>query len=158
MIALIVAVSENGVIGRDGAMPWRIPGELKRFRELTTSNVVIMGRRTYEAIGCRPLPGRTNIIVSRTRNFDGENCLTAGSLEEAIRLAGDRDIYIGGGARLYEEALSLVEKMYITEVHCAVEGDTWFPAFDAEQFVKEVDEHHEGEIPFTYVTYTRKRG
>lgn len=156
MIALIVAVAENRVIGRDGTMPWRIPGELKRFRELTTSNAVIMGRRTYEAIGCQPLPGRLNIIVSRTQRYEGEDCLTAGSLEEAISLAGERDVFIGGGAGLYEEALAIVDKMYITEVHCEVEGDTWFPEFDASLFEKEVDEEHDGEIPYTYVTYTRK--
>ena len=155
MIALIVAFAKNQVIGNKGCIPWKIKGEQRRFKELTTGNVVIMGRRSYEEIG-RPLPNRTTIVVSNTKNFDDENCLTAKSLPEAIRLAGDRDIYISGGAKLYEEALPLVEKMYITEIDSEIEGDTYFPPFEKDQFVKEINEKVEGEIPYTYVTYTRK--
>lgn len=156
MIALIVAYSNNQVIGKDGTMPWKIEGELRRYRELTTGNVVIMGRRTYEAVGSNPLPNRLNIIVSNTQTYEGENCLTARSLQEAIELAGNRDIYISGGSRIYEESLPLVDKMYITEVDCDIEGDTFFPVFDESLFEKEINEHHDGEIPYTYVTYTRK--
>ena len=155
MIALIVAFTKNQVIGNKGCIPWKIKGEQRRFKELTTGNVVIMGRRSYEEIG-RPLPNRTTIVVSNTKNFDDENCLTAKSLPEAIRLAGDKDIYISGGAKLYEEALPLVEKMYITEIDSEIEGDTYFPPFEKDQFVKEINEKVEGEIPYTYVTYTRK--
>jgi len=155
MTALIVAFAKNQVIGNKGCIPWKIKGEQKRFRELTTGNVVIMGRRSYEEIG-RPLPDRTTIVVSGTKNFDGENCMTAKSLKEAIEMAGDRKIYISGGARLYEEALPLVEKMYITEIDLEAEGDTFFPEFDKEQFVRTVDEEFTGEIPYKYVTYTRK--
>ena len=155
MISLIVAYAKNRVIGNKGCIPWKIKGEQKRFRELTTGNVVIMGRRSYEEIG-RPLPNRTTIVVSNTKNFDAENCMTASSLVEAIKLAGDRDCYISGGARLYEEALPLVEKMYITEIDAVIEGDTLFPEFDENAFVKEVNEKFEGEIDYTYVTYTRK--
>ena len=154
MIALIVAYTKNRVIGNKGCIPWKIKGEQKRFRELTTGNVVVMGRRSYEEIG-RPLPNRTTIVISNTRNFDCENCMTARSLAEALELAGDRNIYISGGARLYEEALPLVEKMYITEIDAEIEGDTYFPVFDEALFVKEINERVEGEIPYTYVTYTR---
>ena len=157
MISLIVAYAKNHVIGNKGCIPWRIKGEQKRFKELTTGNVVIMGRRSYEEIG-HPLPNRMNIIVSNTKRFEAENCMTASSLEEAIRLAGDREIFISGGARLYEEAMPLVEKMYVTEIECEIEGDTYFPDFDKEQFDKEIVERHdEGEIPYTYVTYTSSR-
>lgn len=155
MIALIVAYANNQVIGNKGCIPWKIKGEQKRFRELTTGNVVIMGRRSYEEIG-KPLPDRTTIVISSTKNFESENCLTAKSLSEAIELAGNKDIYISGGARLYEEALPLVEKMYITEIDHDVEGDTFFPAFDKEEFMKEINEHFDGEIPYTYVTYIRR--
>lgn len=155
MISLIVAFTKNRVIGNKGCIPWKIKGEQKRFKELTTGNVVIMGRRSYEEIG-RPLPNRTTIVVSGTKNFDGENCYTAKSLTEAIELAGDRDVYISGGARLYVEALSLVEKMYITEVDLEIEGDTYFPTFREEEFLKEINEKFDGEIPYTYVTYTRR--
>jgi len=155
MIALIVAFAKNQVIGNNGCIPWKIKGEQKRFKELTTENVVIMGRRSYEEIG-KPLPNRTTIVISNTKNFNGENCFTAKTLKEAIELAGDKDIYISGGAKLYEEALPLVEKMYITEIDCDINGDTFFPPFDKEQFIKEIAERYEGEIPYTYVTYTRK--
>ena len=155
MIALIVAFAKDQVIGNKGCIPWKIKGEQKRFKELTTGNVVIMGRRSYEEIG-KPLPNRSTIVISSTKNYDGENCMTAKSVAEAIEMAGERDIYISGGARVYEEALPLVEKMYITEVDLEVDGDTYFTPFDKEQFIKEIDERFEGEIPYTYVTYTRK--
>ena len=155
MIALIVAFTKNQVIGNKGRIPWKIKGEQKRFRELTTGNVVVMGRRSYEEIG-KPLPNRTTIVISNTKNFDSENCMTAKTLQEAIELSGNKDIYISGGAKLYEEALPLVEKMYITEIDCDIEGDTYFPPFEKEQFVKEINERFEGEIPYTYVTYTRR--
>ena len=156
MIALIVAFANNQVIGNKGCIPWKIKGEQKRFRELTTGNVVIMGRRSYEEIG-KPLPNRTTIVISNTKRFDGENCMTAGSLKEAIELAGNRDIYISGGAKLYEEALPLVEKMYITEIDCDIEGDTFFPYFEKEKFEKVIEGKYQGDIPYTYVTYTRKK-
>lgn len=155
MISLIVAYAKNGVIGNKGCIPWKIKGEQKRFRELTTGNVVIMGRRSYEEIG-KPLPNRTTIVVSSTKTFESENCMTAKSLADAIKLAGNRDIYISGGARLYEEALPLVNKMYITEIDCEIDGDTFFPAFDKTLFTKEINEHFDGEIPYTYVTYIKK--
>lgn len=156
MIALIVAHSKNRVIGNNGQIPWKIKGEQKRFRELTTGNVVIMGRRSYEEIG-RPLPNRTTIVVSNSKNFDAENCMTAKSLAEAIEIAGDRDVYISGGARLYEEALPLVDKMYITEIDCDIEGDRYFPEFKKKDFIKEIDEVHGGVMSYAYVTYTRKK-
>ena len=155
MIALIVAFANNQVIGNKGHIPWKIKGEQKRFKELTMGNVVIMGRKSYEEIG-RPLPGRTTIVISNTKKFDNDYCFTAKTLEEAIELAGDKDIYIAGGVRLYEEALPLVEKMYVTEINLDIEGDTFFPRFEQDKFVKEVKEKHDGEIPYTYVTYIRK--
>ncbi len=155
MISLIVAVSKNGVIGNKGCIPWRIKGEQRRFRELTTGNAVIMGRKSYEEIG-HPLPNRLNIIVSSTAEFEGENLLMAHSVAEAIELAGDKDVYISGGAGIYAEAMPLVERMYITEVEAEVEGDTFFPEFNAADFERVEDEHVEGDIPYTYVTYIRK--
>lgn len=89
-------------------------------------NVVVMGRRSFEEIG-RPLPNRTTIVISNTKEFTGDNCYTVGSLQEAIKLAGNRDVFISGGARLYEEALPIVEKMYTTEIDKTIDGDTYFP-------------------------------
>ncbi len=159
MIALIVAFSKNRVIGKNGKIPWDINGEKKRFKELTTGNIVIMGRKTYEEIGF-PLPNRETIVVSATKNFDGEHCITSPSLEEALKIAREswskKDIFISGGERIYKEMLPFVEKMYITEIEKEIDGDAYFPIFDESQFHKEKVEYVDGEIPYTYYTYTRR--
>ena len=155
MIALIVAYANNYVIGNQGCIPWKIKGEQKRFKELTTGNVVVMGRRSYEEIG-RPLPNRMTIVISNTKNYDDINVKTVRTLEEAIEIAGDKDIYISGGARLYEEALPMIEKMYITEINLNIEGDTYFPLFDKNKFTKEIYQMFDGDIPYSYVTYVKK--
>ena len=158
MIALIVAYAKNQVIGNKGCIPWKIKGEQKRFRELTTGNVVIMGRRSYEEIG-KPLPNRTTIVISRTKKFEGENCYTADSLSAAIELAGDKDIYISGGARLYEEALPLVERMYITEIDKDFEGDVSFPEINLNEWKvterEQGPEEGENTFNYEYVTYEK---
>lgn len=155
MLALIVAYTKNRVIGKDGRIPWRIKGEQRRFKELTTGHTVIMGRRSYEEIG-HPLPNRMNIVVSNTKVFEGENLKTARSLSEAIAMAGDDDIFISGGAGLYREALPLMDKLFITEVDAVIEGDTYFPEFDTSLYERTVDEVVDGDIPYSYVTYTKK--
>ena len=157
MVGLIVARSKNNVIGKNGMIPWRIKGEQKQFKELTTGNVVVMGRKSYEEIG-RPLPNRKTIVVSRTKKYEGENLATAASVEEAIAMAGDEKVYITGGYGLYKEALPLVDVMYITEVDTVVEdGDVFFPEFNADDFDVEVGETGGEEIKFTRMTYTRKK-
>jgi len=115
-----------------------------------------MGRRSYEEIG-RPLPDRTTIVISSTKNYNTENCVTAGSLKEALELSGNKDIYISGGAMLYEEAIPLVGKMYITEIDLKIKGDTFFPQFNEHDFEKELVKTIDGDIPYAYVTYTRKK-
>lgn len=153
MTALIAAYSKNRVIGRNGRIPWKIENEQKRFKALTTGNVVVMGRRTYEEIG-RPLPNRTNVVVSSTRTFDG--CIMVQSLSEALEMFPDRDIFISGGSRLYEECLPYVDIMYITKIEAYIEGDAFFPIFDESLFEKYDEEYIDGEIPYRYVTYKRK--
>ena len=159
MIALIVAYSKNRVIGYKGHMPWNLKNELNRFKALTTNQVVIMGRRTYESIG-HPLPNRLNIVLSHTQNFDSENCITAHSLQDALALAKmhapDKDIYISGGESVYKEALPLVHTMYITLIDAYIEGDTFFPSFCEEDFTKQIDGIFHEELTYTYMTYTRK--
>jgi dihydrofolate reductase len=155
MIALIVAYANNQVIGNLGYIPWKIKGEQKRFKELTTGNVVVMGRRSYEEIG-KPLPNRMTIVISSTKNYDDADVKTVRTLEEAIEMAGDKDVFISGGARLYEEALPIIEKMYITEINLDIEGDTYFPPFDKNQFTKEINQMFDGDIPYAYVTYTKR--
>ena len=154
MIGLIVAYDKSRVIGNKGRIPWRIKGEQLRFKNLTTGNVVVMGRRSYEEIG-RPLPNRLTIVVSSTKCFDEENVITVKSIEEAIEKAEGKDVFISGGARIYEEALPLCDKLFITEVDGEFEGDTFFPEFDEQKYEKTIDSHVDGEIPYTYVTYTK---
>lgn len=156
MIALIAAYSRNRVIGRNGQIPWNIRNEKKRFKQLTTGNIVIMGRKTFEEIG-RPLPDRTTIVLSGTGNFDADCCMTAGSLEAALNLCRGKDVYIAGGSEVYKAALPLAEKMYITEIDAVIEGDTYFPEFDESLFAKTVEAAFEEELPYQYVTYTRIR-
>jgi len=155
MIALIAAFSINRVIGNNGIIPWKIKGEQKRFKELTTGNVVIMGRRSYEEIG-KPLPNRTTIVISNTKTFSAVNCMTATSLGQALKMAEGRNVYIAGGAQLYKESIQLVDKMFITLIDKNVEGDTFFPPFNEGDFDIQVDERFKGEIPYTYMTYSRR--
>lgn len=154
MIYLIAAYSRNMVIGKNGRIPWDLKDDKKRFKELTMGNVVVMGRRTYEEIG-RPLPGRVNVVVSSSGEYEG--CINVRSLDEALKKFSDRDIYIAGGARLYREALDVVNTMYITEVCATIEGDTYFPRFDESLFIKTEEEYINGEMPYRYITYKRKQ-
>ena len=152
MIAIIAAYIKNRVIGKDGKIPWNIEGEQRRFKELTLGNTVIMGRRTYEEIG-RPLPDRKNIVISGTKTFAG--CINVRSFEEALAVAGNDNVYISGGSDIYRQSLSIVEKMYITEIEAEIEGDTFFPKFDESKFTKTIDMYIDGAVPYRYVTYTR---
>ncbi|SFI96794.1 dihydrofolate reductase [Treponema bryantii] len=159
MTGLIVARSINNVIGKNGRIPWKIEGEQKQFKELTTGNIVIMGRKSYEEIG-HPLPNRKTIVVSKTKQFKGENLETAGSVKEALELAAKdgRDVFIAGGYGIYKEALPYVDVMYITEVQLVVEdGDVFFPQFNEADFEKSVGETLGDEIKFTRTVYIRRK-
>jgi dihydrofolate reductase len=133
MLSLIVAMSENQIIGRDGGLPWRLRSDLVRFKKITMGHTLIMGRKTFESIG-RVLPGRRTIVVSRTvTTFAGVD--TAKSLEEALAMAQqDTEPFVVGGGEIYRQALSLVGRLYLTRVHKVVGGDTHFPAIDFAQF------------------------
>jgi len=135
-IALVVAVADNGCIGRDNRLPWHLPEDLKYFKRVTLGKPVIMGRHTFESIG-KPLPGRTNVVVSRNPAWQHDGVTVADSLPAALRLAtaqarqdGQDEVMIIGGARLYAEALPLAQRLYYTRVHATVEGDAFFPALD----------------------------
>ena len=156
MNALIVAHTRSRVIGANGRIPWDIPGEKTRFRELTTDNVVIMGRRTYEEIG-KPLPNRVTIVVSSTSDFRSENCYMASSLKAALSMFPEKDKFIAGGQQLYQEGIRVVDKMFITLVDCDIQGDTFFPEFPEKDFVLTEEIHYpNNEIPYTYKTYRRR--
>lgn len=128
-VSLIVAVSENGCIGREGDLPWRLPEDLRRFKQLTLGHPIIMGRKTYESIG-RPLPGRDNIVVTRQPGYSAPGCTVVGSLPEALAAAnasGAAEAFIIGGASLYAEALPLADTLQLTRVHAEVAGDVHLP-------------------------------
>ena len=132
MISLIAAVSENGIIGKGGSIPWRLPEDLKLFKRLTMGHHLIVGRKTYESIG-QPLPGREMIVLSKQPGLVVKGCQIASSLEEAIeiaRTAGDDEVFIGGGAAAYALALPLADRFYLSRVHTEVIVDAFFPPFD----------------------------
>lgn len=156
MISIIVAVAKGGAIGKEGKMPWKIPGEQRQFKDLTTGHVVIMGRTSYEEIG-HPLPERTNIVVSKTKVFSGENLYTVKSLKEAIERAGQEEIFIAGGAEIFQEALPLADKIYMTYVDMEVpDADRFFPHFLEEEYTREELEKVGGETSYLRVLYTKK--
>ncbi|MEP4380339.1 MAG: dihydrofolate reductase [Alphaproteobacteria bacterium] len=157
-ISLIVAMAENGVIGRDGGLPWRIPADLKFFKETTIGHPIVMGRKTHQSIG-RALPGRTNIVITRDKGFSGEDIAVVGDLDAAILAAGNADeVMVIGGAQIYELALPRAERIYLTEVHIAADGDTRFPELDHDAWreTARVDHPADGETPaFSFVTLER---
>ena len=133
-IAIIAAMSRNRVIGREGAIPWHIPADLRRFRELTLGHTVIMGRKTFEAIG-RPLAGRRNVVVTGQQDYAREDTLVVHSLTEAIESSDPAgELFICGGSEIYKQALPLCTKIYLTIVELDVEGDTYFPPVPADDF------------------------
>ncbi len=157
MIGLIVARSLNNVIGKNGCIPWKIEGEQKQFKKLTTGNIVIMGRKSYEEIG-HPLPDRKTIVVSNTQKFEEKNLTTASSVKEALELCAGKNVFIAGGYGIYKEALPYVDVMYITEVQLTVDdGDVFFPEFDASAFEVEEGETGGDKIKYKRMIYTRKK-
>ena len=159
MVSIIVAIARNGIIGDKNALLWHIKEDMRFFRTTTSGHAVVMGRKTFESLGSKPLPKRTNIVITRAeREFEG--ALTAHSLQEAIRMAGDdEEIFIMGGAQIYREALPVVDRMYITHVERDYEGDTSFPEIDFAQWkLVDVVRHERGEeyeSPFEFRTYDR---
>ena len=140
ILSLIVAVAENGVIGKNGSVPWRLSADLKHFKQITMGHHLLLGRVTYESIG-KPLPGRKMVVVSRNPEFEAPGCAVVSSLEEGLDLAREAqesEAFIGGGTSIYAEVLPVADRMYYTQVHAGVEGDTYFPEYDASQWT-EVD-------------------
>jgi dihydrofolate reductase len=148
MISIIAAVADNGVIGAGNALPWRLPEDLKRFKALTMGHTLVMGRKTFDSIG-RALPGRTTIVVTRDRAWHREGVIVAHDLEEALSRASG-EIFIAGGGEIYAQTLARAERLYITHVHRAVEGDTHFPAIDPARWQPTEREPHDG---FELVVY-----
>ena len=158
VIALIAAMAENRVIGRDNALPWRLPGDLRFFKRTTLGKPVIMGRRTFESIG-RPLPERDNIVVTRDPAWRADGVQVVHSLDQALAQAGRAaslrgagEVMVIGGASLYRAALPLAQRLYLTLVHATVPGDTYFPALEWREWreVQREDHGADAENPYSY--------
>jgi dihydrofolate reductase len=155
---MIVAVANNGVIGVNNTLPWHVPEDLKRFRALTMGHHIIMGRKTYESLG-RLLPGRTTVIVSRNRGYQVEGAVVVHSLEEAMHFCQkDEELFLIGGAQLYQEGLKLVNKLYITRVDIEVHGDAFLPEIDwhAWTLIEKKDHLSTSGLAYSDLTYLRK--
>ena len=126
-ISIIVAMAANGVIGRDNQLPWHLPADLKHFKQTTMGKPILMGRKTYESIG-RPLPGRTNIVITRDTGYRVDGCIVVNSIDAALAAAGEQDeIMVIGGAEFYRQVLPRTDTIYLTRIHDSFDGDTCFP-------------------------------
>lgn len=164
-LAMIVAVAENGVIGSDNKLPWHLPEDLKYFKRVTMGKPIVMGRKTWDSIG-RPLPGRTNIVITRQSGLQLEGAKVVATIEEALELAqavatidGAEELVVIGGAEIYQAAFPLCQRLYLTEVHAEVTGDACFPAWQPDQWLKVSEDHYSSDEtnPFNYsfVVYER---
>jgi dihydrofolate reductase len=160
MVSLIVAMAQNGVIGRDNSLPWRLPEDLRRFKSFTLGKTLLMGRKTFESIG-RPLPGRGNLVLTRDADWEAQGVTVVHSVEEALaQTPRGSELVAIGGAEIYRLVLPFARRIYLTHVHADVPGDTYFPEFDATQWADvecdpyPADEQHA--YPMTFVTLERR--
>ena len=161
-LALIVARSRNGVIGRAGELPWRLPEDLAHFKRTTMGHPVVMGRKTWDSIG-RPLPGRRNLVVTRDPHWNADGAEAFASLDAAFDAASDRcgdgdTVFVIGGAQVYREALARADAMHVTEIDRDIDGDAYFPAFDPADWIETSREPLVGAdtVPFAFVHYARR--
>ena len=161
-ISLIVAAAQNGVIGSDNQLIWRLPDDLKQFKRLTTGHPIIMGRKTFDSIG-KPLPNRTSIVITRSEEWFLEGVLVVNSVEEAVEAAkktGTEEAFVIGGAEIYRLTLPIADKIYLTEIQADFEGDAYFTIPDSEKWQEESRLHHPSdekhETAFDFVELVRK--
>jgi len=164
IVSLIAAMDKRRGIGLDNQLPWRLSADLKRFRELTMGHHIIVGRKTFKSIG-KPLPGRQMIVVTRDSSFRAEGCFVCHSPEEAIRLAsehGENEVFIIGGAEIYNQSIALADRLYLTLVDAEVATDTFFPEFDEHKWMEREGAFHpsdeKNQFPFTFKLLVRKGG
>jgi dihydrofolate reductase len=160
VLILVAAVAENGVIGRDGALPWRLPADLRHFRRLTLGKTILMGRRTFESLG-KPLDGRDNWVLSRDPAFHAAGVEVFPSLERALERKETGELLVIGGAELYRLSLPRAACLELTAVHAPVEGDTVFPEFDRSQWLETAREDHAADAQhayaYSFLSYSRRR-
>ena len=160
IVSIIAAMDRNCLIGKKNQLPWHLPADLAHFKQVTMGKPVIMGRKTYESIG-RPLPGRTNIVLTRSDDFDVQGVVTAGTLEQALdHASAAEEVMIIGGSAIYELALPRADRLYLTHVEGSFQGDAWFPQFETEQWRIIASERHSADdkntSDYRFVTYERK--
>ncbi len=158
-VSVIAALAKNRVIGIENRLPWRLPEDLAHFKVLTLGHPILMGRKTFESLG-RPLPGRTNVVITRNRDYRPAGCLVAESIPAALALCGDSDeVFFIGGAELYAQAIPLADRLYLTEVDIDAQGDAWFPEYNRGAFREIARESYTGSkgdaLRFDFVVYTR---
>lgn len=161
-VNLIAALAKNRVIGIENRLPWRLPEDLAHFKALTLGRPVLMGRKTFESLG-RPLPGRTNVVITRNAHYAAAGCLVAASIPAALALCADaEEVFLIGGAELYAQTIPLADRLYLTEVELNAEGDAWFPDYDQSLFREVSRESHTGEkgdaLRFDFVVYEKNAG
>ena len=160
-VSLIVAMAKNRVIGVNNTLPWHLPADLKRFKSLTMGHHIVMGRKTYESIG-KPLPGRTSVVVTRNPDYSVPGVIMENSLEAAIAACGDdEDIFVIGGAELYRQAVTLADRIYLTEIEAEISGDAHFTELDSKQWQETGRESHDRDeknaYKYHFVIYDRSR-
>jgi dihydrofolate reductase len=158
-LAIIVATDQQGLIGENNDLPWRLSADLQYFRQVTMAKPLIMGRNTHESIG-RPLPGRKNIIVTKNKSFHADGCTVVNSIDDALLACEDVDeVMVMGGASLYEQLLPIADKLYLTQVHASLAGDTWFPAWNKEEWseISREDYQADGknEYDYSFIVYEK---
>lgn len=165
MISIIVAIAENNAIGKDNQLLWHLPADMKIFREKTTGHCVITGRKNYESIPkkFRPLPNRTNIVITRQQNYSAPGAIVVASLQEAIEKAkttGDTEIFIIGGGEIYSQSLAIADKIYLTKVHHSFDADTFFPVLNMNEWEiissSEFSADEKNKFPFSFLELKRK--
>ncbi len=160
MITIIAAIANNNALGKDNDLIWHLPADLIRFRKTTTGHHIIMGRNTYESIG-KPLPNRTTVIITRNKNYKAEGCIVVNSIKEALNIAkNDESPFIIGGAQIYKEAIELVDKLDITEVHHKFDADVFFPEIDKEKWLEtsrqRFSKDEKNIYEYSFVQYVKK--
>jgi dihydrofolate reductase len=158
LISLLVAATENGVIGRDNGMPWHLPDDLKHFKALTMAKPVLMGRKTFDSIG-RPLPGRTNLVLTRSRDWSVPGVIVVADLDAAIRAAAAPELVVAGGAQVYALALPRATRIYLTRIHAVIDGDTRLPEFADSEWRETARELHpvDARHPYAFSFVTLER-
>ena len=145
-IALIAAMTDDHVIGIENRLPWKLPADMKWFRRHTLGKPIVMGRKTFESFGGKPLPERLNIVITRDRDYRADGAVVVHDIDAALAVAGDaEEVMIIGGASFYEQMLPRADRLYLTFVHADVEGDAWFPEFDRSQWREVYREDHEAD-------------